>query len=82
MRDRFVGNDRVGRDVLRELAEAGAEDDAGRGRARPLRANRGCGFLDLIEEVGHVRSEVRGQRIRRQTEKASAFTCCTITAAS
>ena len=51
VRDLLVGNDRLGRDVLGQPAEAGAEDDAGGGCAGPLRANGGRGFLDLVERV-------------------------------
>ena len=53
VRDRLVV-DRDGRfDLAGEVAEAGAEDDAGARRLVPLRANGGGGGFDLGVEFEH-----------------------------
>ena len=51
VRDRRVGDGDGVRDVLGQPAQAGAEDDAGDGRSRPLRPDEGGGLLDLVEQV-------------------------------
>src|SRR5690349_1309547 len=48
-----VGDRRGGFDLIREVAEAGAENDAGLGRRRPLSTDEGGGFGDLRGEVEH-----------------------------
>ena len=45
---------RFGVDFVGEGAEAGAEDDAGLGRAVPPAADGGGGFGDLVGDVEHL----------------------------
>jgi hypothetical protein len=51
--DVFVGERRLGSNVLGQPAQPGAEDDADLRPLGPPRPDGPLGFLNLLEKVGH-----------------------------